>query len=291
VAFREGQDVHVGDVLARIDARSYQATLDQAIAKKTQDEAALANARVDLARYNKLVASDSTSAQTAATQKATVAIDEALVRQDQASIDSARTQLSFTTITAPIAGRVGIRQVDAGNIVHAADTTGIVVITTLQPIAVLFTLPQQALPQVVRAMNNGQAEVLAMTQGSDQPLDRGVLAVLDNAVDQTTGTIKLKAIFPNANLLLWPGGFVNVRLRVQTERAALTIPTVAVQRGPDGAYVYLLQPDHTVTRTSVTIGHEDLQIAVVTAGLTAGDAVVVDGASRLSDHNAVSVAP
>jgi multidrug efflux system membrane fusion protein len=289
VAFREGQDVHVGDLLARIDPRPYQATLDQATAKKAQDEASLANARLDLIRYTKLVANDSTSAQTLATQKATVAMDEALVKQDQASIDSARTQLSYTTITAPIAGRLGIRQVDGGNIVHAADTNGIVVITTLQPISVLFTLPQQALPQVVGAMRGAKPEVLALVAGRDTPLDRGALEVVDNAVDQNTGTIKLKATFPNVDLLLWPGGFVNVRLRVQTERNALTVPAIAVQRGPDGAYVYVVHPDHTATRQEVKTGHEDLQLAVVTSGLADGDKVVVDGASRLSDHAAVSV--
>jgi multidrug efflux system membrane fusion protein len=235
------------------------------------------------------VANDSTSAQTLATQKATVAVDEALVRQDQASIDSAQTQLSFTTITAPIAGRVGIRQVDAGNIVHAADANGIVVITTLQPISVLFTLPQQTLPQVVAAMHAGRPEVLALSEGSDRPFDRGVLDVVDNAVDQTTGTIKLKATFPNADLLLWPGGFVNARLRVRTEHDALTVPAVAVQRGPDGAYVYVVQPDHTASRRPVTISTEDLQRAVVTKGLATGDVVVVDGASRLADHALVSL--
>jgi len=292
VAFREGQDVHAGDLLARIDPRPTQATLDQAIAKKAQDEATLANARLDLIRYNKLAATAYTSAQTADTQKATVAVDEALVKQDQASIDSARTQLSYTTITAPIAGRLGIRQVDAGNIVHASDTNGIVVITTLQPISVLFTLPQQSLPLVVAAMRAGHPAVLALAQGDasgTKPLDRGVLEVVDNAVDQTTGTIKLKATFPNPDLLLWPGGFVNVRLTVAVERDALTVSPISVQRGPDGAYVYLLQKDHTVLRRNVTVGHEDLAASVVTSGLAAGDVVVTEGGSRLSDHAAVEV--
>jgi multidrug efflux system membrane fusion protein len=292
VAFREGQDVHAGDLLARIDARPYQASLDQALAKKAQDEANLANARVDLARYAKLAATAYTSAQTADTQKALVAVDEALVRGDQASIDSARTQLSYTTITAPISGRLGIRQVDAGNIVHAADSTGIVVITTLQPISVLFTLPQQSLPAVAAAMKAGHPEVVALAQGDaagDKPLDRGTLEVLDNAVDPTTGTIKLKATFPNPDLVLWPGGFVNTRLLVQTERAVLTVPPVAVQRGPDGPYLYILQPDNTVLRRPVTTGHEDLNAAIITKGLNEGETVVVEGSSRLSDHQQVSV--
>jgi multidrug efflux system membrane fusion protein len=294
VAFREGQDVRAGDLLARIDARPYQATLDQAIAKKAQDEANLANARVDLARYAKLAATAYTSAQTADTQKALVAVDEALVRQDQASIDSARTQLSYTTIAAPISGRLGIRQVDAGNIVHASDSTGIVVITTLQPISVLFTLPQQALPQVTAAMRAGHPQVLALGQGDvtgGKPLDRGTLEVIDNAVDPTTGTIKLKATFPNADLVLWPGGFVNTRLLVRTEHAALTVPPVAVQRGPEGPFLYIVQPDQTVLRRLVSVGHEDLAAAIITDGLKDGETVVVEGSSRLSEHQQITVRP
>jgi multidrug efflux system membrane fusion protein len=296
VAFAEGQDVHVGDVLARIDPRPYQATLDQATAKKAQDEATLANARLDLTRYNKLAATAYTSAQTADTQRATVAQTEAIVRQDQAAIDSARTQLSYTTITAPIDGRTGIRQVDSGNIVHAADSNGIVVITTLRPISVLFTLPQQALPQVAAAMADGRAEVQALAQGdgaSGKVLDSGTLEVLDNQVDPTTGTIKLKAKFPNHNLALWPGGFVNVRLKVRTEHSVITLPPVAVQRGPQSAYIYVVNTDQTVSRRDVTVGHEDLQASIITSGLDAGEEIVVDGASRLTDHAhvAVSAAP
>jgi multidrug efflux system membrane fusion protein len=294
VAFAEGQDVHVGDVLARIDPRPYQATLDQATAKKAQDEATLANARLDLVRYNKLAATAYTSAQTADTQRATVAQTEAIVRQDQAAIDSARTQLSYTTITAPIDGRTGIRQVDSGNIVHASDSNGIVVITTLRPISVLFTLPQQALPQVAVAMADGRAEALAQGDGAGgSVLDTGTLEVLDNQVDPTTGTIKLKAKFPNRNLALWPGGFVNVRLKVRTEHSVVTLPPVAVQRGPQSAYVYVLNTDQTVSRRDVTVSHEDLQASIITAGLEGGEQVVVDGASRLTDHAhvAVSVAP
>ena len=336
VDFREGQDVHVGDVLARIDPRPYQATLDQAVAKKAQDEASLANARLDLVRYQKLVATAYTSAQTADTQRATVAQDEAQVKQDQASIDSARTQLSYTTITSPIEGRTGIRQVDPGNIVHTTDTNGLVVITTLRPISVLFTLPQQTLSQITTAMqasaaqgsagqggagqggagqggagHGGKPEVLAVAQGDPtantaadgagdaaagaadagpKVLDRGTLEVLDNEVDSTTGTLKLKATFPNPNLTLWPGGFVNVRLLVRTQRNAITVPPVAIQRGPQGPYVYVLEADQTVSRRNVTVGHEDLQASIVTGGLKPGEQVVVDGASRLTDKAKVSVA-
>ena len=222
VNFKEGQDVHKGDVLAQIDPRTYQAALDSAVAKKAQDQAQLTNARLDLARYQKLVANNYTSAQQADTAKAQVAQFDALVQQDQAQIDTARTQLSYTTITAPIDGRTGIRQVDPGNIVHAADATGIVVITQLQPITVLFTLPQQALPAVAQAMAEGSPAVLAFAQdpagGARKLLDTGTLTVLDNQVDPTTGTIKLKAVFPNSGRLLWPGGFVSVRLRIENRQ-------------------------------------------------------------------------
>ena len=293
VTFKEGQDVRAGDVLARIDPRPYQAALDQAAAKKAQDEANLANARVDLVRYQKLAATAYTSAQTSDTQKATVAQEEALVRQDQAQIDTARTNLSYTTIASPLEGRTGIRQVDQGNIVHAADTTPLVVITQLQPISVVFTLPQQTLGAVAAAIRAGAPEVLALPQGvandGKNVLDRGQVAVLDNTVDQATGTIKLKATFPNASLALWPGGFVNVRLLVDTERNVVSLPPTGVQRGPLGAYVYLLKPNDTVERRAVQVGHEDEGASVITAGLRPGDRVVTDGASRLTDGAKVRV--
>ena len=299
VKFIEGQDVKRGDVLAQIDPRTYQAALDQAAGKKAQDEAQLANARLDLARYQKLVANNYSSAQQADTARAQVAQLEAQVTQDQAQIDTARTQLSYTTITAPIDGRTGMRQVDAGNIVHAADTTGMVVITQLQPISVVFTLPQQALDAVAKAMREAATQggtaprVLAYVQGAaGSPagvLDSGVLAVLDNQVDPTTGTIKLKATFPNAEHRLWPGAFVGVRLQVDTARNAVVIPPAAVQRGPRGSYVYVIGEDSTATRRSVTIGHEDAQGSIVTEGVKPGDRVVIDGASRLTDAGKVTV--
>jgi multidrug efflux system membrane fusion protein len=293
VEFKEGQDVKTGDVLARIDPRPYQAALDQALGKKAQDEANLANARVDLARYQKLVATQYTSGQTADTQKSTVAQLVAQIQQDQAQIDTARTNLSYTTIQSPIDGRTGIRQVDPGNIVHAADTTPLVVITQLQPISVVFNLPQQTLPMVAAAMAQGAPQVLALPQGvandGNTVLDRGRVAVLDNTVDQSTGTIKLKATFPNPKLLLWPGGFVNVRLLVETQHGVVTVPPVAVQRGPAGAYVYVVQSNNTVERRPIQVGHQDEDVAVVTAGLRPGDRVVTDGASRLMDGSRISV--
>ena len=293
VLFTEGQDVKTGDVLARIDPRPYQASLDQAVAKKAQDDASLANARVDLARYQKLVATAYTSGQTADTQKATVAQDVALVAQDQAQIDTARTNLSYTTIASPLDGRTGIRQIDQGNIVHAANTTPLTVITQLKPISVVFTLPQQTLAAVAASMKNGAPDVLALPQGvandGKTVLDRGRVAVLDNTVDQATGTIKLKATFPNANLALWPGGFVNVRLLIETDRNVVTVPPTAVQRGPQGAYVYVVNDERTVSRKPIEVGHEDESVAVVTAGLQAGDRVVTDGASRLMDGSRIQV--
>jgi multidrug efflux system membrane fusion protein len=289
IGFHEGQDVHTGDVLARIDPRTYQAAYDQAVAKKAQDEATLANAIRDLARYDKLAKSQYGTAQQADTQRATVTADQALVAGDQAQIDSARTNLDFTTIKSPVDGRTGIRQVDVGNLVSSTDTTPITVVTTLQPIFVVFTLPQQTLPAVSQAMADQHADggpmVEALPQNGDAGtvLDRGHLAVLDNQVDQNTGTIKLKAIFPNPDLRLWPGAFVNVRLRLRVDRGVTTVPTQAVQRGSQGAYVFLVDAKGTVTRRTVTVSHQDDTTAVVSSGLTPGDTVVTDGASRLTD--------
>jgi multidrug efflux system membrane fusion protein len=294
VNFTEGQAVHKGDVLAQIDPRTFQAALDNAVARKAQDEAQLANARLDLARYQKLVANAYTSAQQADTAKAQVAQFAALVQQDQAQIDTARTQLSYSTITAPIDGLTGIRQVDPGNIVRAADATGIVVITQLQPISVLFTLPQQALPAVASAMAAGPAPVLALAQdaagGAPRVLDTGTLTVLDNQVDATTGTIKLKATFPNAQHRLWPGGFVSVRLRTEVAKDAIVVPPSAIQRGPRGPYVFVIGAENAAKRQQVTVGYEDESASIVTSGLKAGETVVVDGASRLADGTKVAVA-
>jgi membrane fusion protein, multidrug efflux system len=295
VNFKEGQMVHKGEVLALIDPRIYQAALDSAVAKKAQDEATLANAKIDLTRYQKLVENDSTSVQQRDTQKALVAQLQAQTEQDQAAIETARTNLSYTTITSPIDGRTGMRQVDAGNIVHATDLTGIVVITQLQPISVIFTLPQQDLQPVAAAMAGGDAPVIAYPQGVDEDpaniLDRGTLAVLDNQVDPTTGTIKLKATFPNQANKLWPGGFVGVRLQVATDRGATVVPLAAVQQGPNDNYVYIVNSNNTVTRRTVRVGYETSRVAVITSGVSLGERVVTDGASRLTDGKAITVAP
>jgi multidrug efflux system membrane fusion protein len=293
VDFTEGQDVKRGALLAQIDPRTYQAALDQAVAKKAQDEAQLANARLDLARYTKLVANNYTSAQQADTARAQVAQLEAQVKQDQAQIDNARTLLSYTTITAPLDGRTGIRQVDAGNIVHAADSTGIVVLTQLQPISVVFTLPQQTLAQIAKAMQEGTAKALAFAQGATGSatalLDTGTLSVLDNQVDPATGTIKLKATFPNPAHQLWPGAFVVVQLQVDTAKDAVVVPPAAVQRGPRGAYLYVVSADNTAGRRNVSVGHEDERASIITEGVKPGEKVVIDGAARLNDNTKVII--
>lgn len=292
VRFREGQDVRAGDLLARIDPRPYQASLDSAVAKKQQDEANLANAKLDANRYAKLAATAYSSAQQSDTARAQVAQLEAQVRGDQAQIDTARTQLSYTEIKAPIDGRIGLRQVDSGNIARPSDAVPLTVITQLKPISVVFTLPQQALPAVASAMQDGMPEVLALKQsgGTADPLDRGQLAVLDNQVDPATGTIKLKATFPNDRLLLWPGGFVNVRMLAETQRSVVTVPTAAVQRGPRGAFVFVIAPGPVAQRRPVTVGHEDDQVSVVAEGLRSGEQIVVDGAQRLTDGGKVALA-
>lgn len=289
VAFKEGQDVKRGFVLARIDPVTYQAQHDQAVAKKAQDEAQLANARIDLERYGRLIATNSVPRQQFDTQKATVAQLEAQVNLDQAAIDNAKAILEYTTIKAPLDGRTGIRQVDEGNIVHASDATGIVVITQLQPISVLFTLPQQQLGDVTRASVKGELSVDAFGADNKTVIDKGVLRVIDNQVDQTTGTIKLKAEFPNAELQLWPGQFVNVRLLINTLQQVVVVPTAAVQRGPNGTFVFVVQPDNKVAVRPVTVAQQDENQAVLSRGVRADERVVTTGFARLTAGAEVAV--
>ncbi|SDC52008.1 efflux RND transporter periplasmic adaptor subunit [Belnapia rosea] len=301
IAFQEGQMVRKGDVLARIDPRSYQAALDQAVAKKAQDEALLANARLDLQRYTTLARNEGVSRQQQDTQRSTVAQYEAIVAADQAAIDSARTQLSFTTIRSPIDGRVGLRLVDQGNLVRSGDATGIVTISQLQPIAVTFTLPQQELGRVLEALERGKVPVQvlrSMSGGAPQTLGAGragvpgpilgELQTLDNAVDASTGTIKLKAVFANEDSRLWPGAFVNARLRIDTVPDAVTVPLVAVQRGPDGAFAFVLKDDQTVEQRMLQLGVLTAADAVVRRGVEPGEKVVTSGALRLSPGTAVT---
>jgi multidrug efflux system membrane fusion protein len=289
VNFREGQDVKAGDVLARIDPTTYQAQLDQAAAKKALDEAQLANARLDLERYSNLVKSNAVSRQQVDTTRALVAQLEAQVRLDQGAIDNARAYLGWCTIVAPISGRIGIRLVDQGNIVHASDPTGIVVLTQIQPISVLFTLPQQQLGQVNKAFAKAPLSVEATESDNKRVLDRGTLQVVNNQVDQTTGTVQLKAEFPNADLQLWPGQFVNVRLLIDTLRQVVVVPTAAVQRGPNGTFVYLLQPDSSVAVRLVGVTQQDEGQAVIANGLQAKDRVVTSGFAQLADGRKVAV--
>ena len=289
ISFTEGQEVPKGFVLAKIDPTTYQAQYDQAMAKKAQDEAQLANARLDFERYTRLAASNAVNKQQLDTQKAMVSQLEAQIKLDQAAIDNVRAILSYTDVIAPIAGRTGIRLVDEGNIVKAADATGIVILTQLRPISVLFSLPQQNLPSLNKGMADGQLPVDALTPDGKNALDRGKVLVIDNQVDQTTGTVKLKAEFPNANLQLWPGQFVNVRVLIDTLRQVVVVPTAAVQRGPNGAFVYVLKADNTATVRLVNLTLQDDVQAVVATGLEPGERVVTTGFARLTEGTQVAV--
>nr|WP_307155811.1 efflux RND transporter periplasmic adaptor subunit [Rhodoplanes tepidamans] len=286
--FTEGQDVERGFVLAEIDPTIYQAQYDQAVAKKAQDEAQLANARLDLERYVRLAQSNAATKQQADTQRATVAQLEAQVNADQAAIDNTKAYLDYTKVVAPISGRTGIRLVDVGNLVKATDTTGLVVITQIRPISVIFTLPQQQLATVNKAFSEDRLPVLALGTDNRTVLDRGVLQVIDNQVDSTTGTVKLRAQFPNADLQLWPGQFVNVKLLVDTLKQVVTVPTAAVQRGPNGPFAYVVKGD-AVAVTPLTVTQQDDTTAVIATGLSAGDRVVTTGFAQLADGKRVTV--
>jgi multidrug efflux system membrane fusion protein len=283
VNFTEGQEVKKGDVLGEIDPVLYKATLDQAVAKKAQDEALLANQRLDLTRYQQLAASNAGSKQQADTQRAVVAQTEALVNADQASIDNAQAMLGYTKIIAPLSGRAGLRQVDQGNIIHASDVTGLVIITQLQPIAVQFSLPQQQIVRVNAASARGALTVDVFGNDGITVIDAGTLKGIDNQVDPTTGTLKLKAEFPNASFQLWPGQFVNVRLKVDTLSKAVVVPTSAVQRGPAGTFSYVIGDGDIVTAKPVVVTQQNETDAVVASGLSPSDRVVTTGFANLSD--------
>jgi multidrug efflux system membrane fusion protein len=291
VYFQEGQNVQKGDLIAQIDPRPYQAQLDQAKAKKAQDEAQLASAQLMLQRDAQLIKNRVIDQQTYDTQKYTTDQLQALVQADQAAIDNAQTQLDYTHLVAPISGRVGIRLVDPGNIVHSSDTGGIVTINQVQPISVLFTLPQQDLGKVRDALEqqNNTLQVLALDRDNLSTLSKGTLAVLDNQIDSTTATVKLKATFDNADFRLWPGQFVNVRLLLGTKPNALTVPAPAVQRGPNGMYVYVVGPDNKAEMRSVTIGSTEDNWTLVESGLQDRDRVVVDGQYRLQPGATVEI--
>ena len=283
VNFTEGQDVKKGDVLGEIDPVIYKAQYDQAVAKKAQDEAQLANQRLDLIRYQQLSASNAGSKQQADTQRALVAQTEALVQSDQAMIDNAQATLGYTKIIAPLSGRAGLRQVDQGNIIHASDITGLVIITQLQPITVQFSLPQQQIVRVNAASAKGVLSVDVFGNDGVTVVDTGKLTGIDNQVDPTTGTLRLKAEFPNSNFQLWPGQFVNVRLKVDTLSQALVVPSSAVQRGPVGTFSYVIGDGDIVTAKPVVVTQQNETDAVIGSGLTASDRVVTTGFANLSD--------
>src|SRR5882724_5557889 len=289
VNFTEGQDVKKGDVLGEIDPVIYQAQYDQAVAKKAQDEALLANQRLDLIRYQQLATSNAGSKQQADTQRAVVAQQEALVKADQAAIDNAAATLGYTKIIAPLSGRAGLRQVDQGNIIHASDATGLVIITQLQPIAVQFSLPQQQIVRVNAASAKGPLAVDVFGNDGVTVADTGKLTGIDNQVDPTTGTLKLKAEFPNDKFQLWPGQFVNVRLKVETLARALVIPTSAVQRGPAGTFSYVIGDGDIVNAKPVVVTQQNEADAVIATGLSASDRVVTTGFANLSEGAKVIV--
>jgi multidrug efflux system membrane fusion protein len=290
VGFAEGEDVKKGQVLARLDPRTLQAQLLQAQAARAKDQATLANARVDLQRYVTLIAQDAATAQQLDTQKALVGQLEAAVKADEAAVNYAQVQLGFATITAPIGGRVGARLVDPGNIVHAADATGLVVINQIDPISVVFTLPEDAVQDTIRAIDGKKPlQVQAFPRDGTALLGTGTLTLLNNQIDTTTGTVQLKASFPNAQHRLWPGQFVNVRLVLGTRAKALTLPEAAVQRSQSGVYVYVVDEESkTVQNRPITLTQIQEGTAVVATGLAANERVVVDGQYKLKPGSRVT---
>jgi multidrug efflux system membrane fusion protein len=280
IAFREGQDVEVGDVLAQIDPRPYEAQLHQAEADKARDEALLANGRLDLERFSSLVVKEFATRQSVDTQKALVAQYQAAIAHDQAVIDNARVQLGYTTIASPLVGRTGIRLIDQGNIVHATDQTGLVVITQMAPISLIFTLPQKYLPEIIEATRRGPLAVSAYDQDDRIKLAEGRLELIDNQIDQGTGSIRLKAIFQNLDGELWPGQFVSARLLLGVRRGPI-VPEAALQSGPNGAYAFVVRQDSTVETRPVRIAASRNGEALIESGLTAGETIVVDGHYKL----------
>lgn len=289
VAFREGQLIKQGELLAEIDPRPFQVQLQQAQGQLARDQALLENARVDVERYRTLLKQDSIAEQQVATQEALVKQLEGTVRMDQSQVENAKLQLAYARITAPITGRLGLRQVDAGNIVRSGDANGIVVITQQQPIAVIFTIPQDQLPAVMRRL---QSERKIATEAWDREgrvkLATGVLLTVDNQIDTTTGTVKLKAEFPNDDNRLFPNQFVNVRMQLET-RSAVTVPGAAIQRGAQGTFVYVVKDDMTVTMRPVKPGPAEGDNTAIESGLAPGERVVVDGVDRLREGARVQI--
>jgi multidrug efflux system membrane fusion protein len=291
VPVTEGQDVKQGDLLAVIDPKPYQATLDAVTAKKQQDQADLTMARRDLERYSTLAKQDFASRQQVDTQTATVNRLVAAIAGDDAQIEAAQLNVGYSYITAPFQGRVGLRTVDPGNYVRAAEVTSLMPLSQIRPIAVTFTAPQNTLPAVQDALRNGKPQVVAYSSDDTTELDRGTLLTVDNAIDSTTGTIKLKATFPNEASHLWPGQFVNTRMLLGTAKDVLTAPSQAVLHGQDRLYVYVLNPNQTVSVRTVEIKSDDGTLAILKSGLEEGQQVVTDGQSRLQEGSHVAVLP
>jgi multidrug efflux system membrane fusion protein len=290
IDFRQGQEVHKGEVLAQIDPASFKAALDQAVAKKAEDQAQLIDAEKDLARFTTLMKKDFATQQNVDQQQAKVDQLKATINADEGAIDAAQTQLNYATIAAPIDGVVGFRQVDVGNIIHTTDTNPLTVLTQIKPSTVIFTLPQSDLGPVRESMLHGTASVLAFDQDDKQQLAQGRLLLINNQIDQSTSTIQLKAEFPNDDERLWPGEFVRIRLLITTRKDAVTIPPIALQRGPDGLYVWVIKPDNTVEQRPVeaqTVG----DIVIASKGLAVGERVVVNGQSRLDEGTHVDIKP
>jgi multidrug efflux system membrane fusion protein len=290
VYFKEGQFVNVGDVLLDIDPRPFQVMLEQAEGQMAHDQALLANANVDLTRYKTLLAQDAIPEQQLATQGATVKQYEGAIKTDQGAVDNAKLQIVYCHLTAPISGRIGLRLVDPGNIVHASDANPLLVITQMQPITVIFTLPEDSLPPVLQKLRGGvQLTVDAYNRDKSRKLASGKLLTTDNQIDQTTGTLKLRAVFENRDSMLFPQQFVNVRLLVEVKRQQVIVPSVAIQRGAQGTYAYVVNPDNTAAVKVVTTGVSEGGSTSVDSGLQAGENVVIDGADKLQPGSKVSV--
>ncbi len=292
VGFKEGQEVKKGDFLAQIDPRPYQIALEQAQGTLAHDQALLQNARIDLARYRTLNRQDSIARQQVDTQASLVHQYEGTVQADQSAVDTQKLNLVYCHITAPVDGRVGLRLVDPGNYVQAGSTTGLLVITQIKPISVIFTLPEDDIPQITRRMAAGASlPVTASNRADTSKIATGTLVTIDNQIDTTTGTVKLRASFANTDEALFPNQFVNVGLLVDTVRGAVVVPTPAIQRGAPGTFVYLVNANNTVSVRPVKIGPASGEMTSVTSGLAVGDKVVIDGADRLRDGAKITVPP
>ena len=290
VLFKEGQIVRAGDLLAEIDPRAVQAQLATAEGQMARDQALLKNAQIDMERYRTLLKEDSIARQQVDTQEALVRQNEATIKIDQAAIDTAKLQLVYSRITAPVGGRLGLRQVDVGNIVHAGDANGIVVITQLQPITVVFPIPEDSLPPVMAKLRSGEKlPVDAYDRADKVKLASGMLLTADNVIDPATGTVKLKAQFSNADNALFPSQFANVRMLVDVKRGATVVPNAAVQRGTPGTFVYVVGADSAVTVRKVKLGPTQGEVVSIESGLKPGEVVVVDGADKLREGAKVDV--